>query len=221
MALERTVVVPGTLTEYGEFADLLRSLSEEEWDAPSRCAEWTVADVAGHVVGQLTDVTNLRLDGIGSPEVTERQVRERRGRSSEQLLEELEASTAAVADLAAAFDDEAWTAAGPQGDGTTLGFGVEALWFDTFLHGDDIRSALGRPTVTGPSLAPSVSHLAQVLTDQGWPSATIRLDGLQEFTVNGGNGRVIEGDPMTFILVASGRQDPSALGLDPAVNIYR
>lgn len=221
MTLERTVVVPGTITEYGEFAGLLRSLSEAEWATPSRCAGWTVADVAGHVVGQLTDVSNLRLDGLGSPEVTKRQVEECRGRTPDELADQLDAAAKAVSAMAEAFDDEAWDAEGPQGDGTTLGSGVEALWFDTFLHADDIRSSIGRPTVIGPGIAPSISHLTQVLTDQGWGPATVRLDGTQELSVSGGNGRVITGDPMTFILVASGRSEPTVLGLDETVNIYR
>ena len=221
MTLERNVVIPGMTAEYETFTDLLRSLSDEEWTTPSRCDGWTVADVAGHVVGQLTDVTQLRLDGLGTAEATQRQADERRGRTPAELADELEQSTKSAIDLAAAFDDAAWTAEGPQGNGQTLGYGIESLWFDTFLHADDIRSAVGRPTVGGAAFAPSVSHLTQVLTEQGWGPATVTLDGLQAFEVSGGGGRVIEGDPMTFILVASGRVDHDTLGLDEAVNIYR
>jgi uncharacterized protein (TIGR03083 family) len=209
------------VTEYEDFGKLLRSLSAQQWATPSRCEGWTVADVAGHVVGQLTDVTNLRLDGLGTTEATQRQVDERRGRTAAELADELEQSTKTAADLAASFDDAAWDAEGPQGGGQTLGFGLEALWFDTYLHADDIRASIGQSTPTTAGLAPSVSHLAQVLTDQGWTPAAIRLDGIQEFTVSGGGGKVVEGDPMTFILVASGRAPASTLGLDEAVNIYR
>ena len=87
MTLERTVVIPGMITEYAAFAELLRGLSDDQWAAPSRCEEWAVADVAGHVVGQLVDVSTLRLDGLGTPEVTDRQVRERRGRRPHELAE--------------------------------------------------------------------------------------------------------------------------------------
>ncbi|HLH27512.1 MAG TPA: maleylpyruvate isomerase family mycothiol-dependent enzyme [Acidimicrobiales bacterium] len=221
MTLQRTVVVPGMLAEYGAFAELLRSLSDDELTVPSRCEGWTAADVAGHVVGQLSDVANLRLQGLGTPEATQREVMERRGRTAAELAGELEAALAIVGDLAAGFDDDVWDAPGPQGDGTTLGFGVEALWFDTFLHADDIRAAVGRATVSGPGLAPSVSHITQVLTEQGWGPATVRLDGLDEFSVSGGGGITIDGDPMTFVLVASGRSDPGVLGLDETVNIFR
>ena len=222
MTLARSVVVPGMLTEYGAFADLLSDLSPEQWETPSRCDGWRVADVAAHVVGQLTDVTALRLDGLGTAEVTARQVDERRGRTAAELEDELRTSAKAAAALAEAFDDDAFNAEGPQGNGQTLGAGLEALWFDTYLHADDILSALGRSTTTREGLAPSVSHISDVLTGEGAVPATIRLGGLDEFVVSGGDGaRVIEGDPMQFILVSTGRADPAGMGLGPEINIYR
>ncbi|MGA8724329.1 MAG: maleylpyruvate isomerase family mycothiol-dependent enzyme [Acidimicrobiales bacterium] len=222
MTLERSVVVPGVLVEYRSFGELLGGLSDEQWQSPSRCAGWSVADVAGHVVGQLSDVTAFRLEGLGTPEATARQVEERRGRTADDLAQELDATTQTAADLIGSFDDDAYNAEGPQGNGQTLGYGIESLWFDTFLHADDIRVAFGGATTSTDAHAPSVSHIAQVLTHQGWHPATIRLNGLDEFLVgNGSEDRVIDGDPMEFILVSTGRADPGPLGLDPTVNIYR
>jgi hypothetical protein len=66
----------------------------------------------------------------------------------------------------------------------------------------------------------SVSHLADLLTHKGWGPATIAVAGLEEFPVSGGRGQRVEGDPLTFVLVASGRKEASALGLDPSVNVY-
>ncbi len=220
MTLGRELVVPGMLAEYRAFAALLGELSSAQWEAPSRCEGWRAADVAAHVVGQLTDVTNLRLDGLGTPEVTERQVGDRRGRSSLELADELLTGTKLAEDMSAGFDDAAWTGEVPGVTGT-LGFGLEALWFDAYLHADDIRSAAGRPSVTDARAnAASLSHIAQVLTDQGWDPATLALDGSPEFTVSGG-GRRITGDPNAFILVSTGRAPASSLGLDETVNIYR
>jgi uncharacterized protein (TIGR03083 family) len=222
MTLERSVVVPGMITEYGVFADLLDGLTPEQWEAVSRCESWRVADVAAHVVGQLTDVTALRLDGLGSPEVTARQVDERRGRTAGELAEELRTTAKAATDLVDAFDEEAFNAEGPQGNGQTLGFGLEALWFDTYLHGDDILSTFGRSTPSPKGYAPSVSHISQVLTQESAVPATIRLAGLDDFHVSGGDlRRLIDGDPMQFILVATGRADPASMGLEPEINIYR
>jgi uncharacterized protein (TIGR03083 family) len=220
MTLSRDQVVPGMVTEYQAFTELLAGLSDEEWGAPSRCAGWRAADVAGHVVGQLTDVVNLRLEGLGTPEVTQRQVDERHGRSPRQLAEELETGTKLAQDMVAGFDEVAWSSQFPGVTGT-LGFGVEALWFDTYLHADDIRSAIGRPSVLHDGgNAASLSHIAQVLTDQGWSPATLALQGCPEFSVSGG-GRRITGDPLAFVLVSTGRAPADSLGLDETVNIYR
>ena len=222
MTLTRSIVVPGMITEYGAFADLLADLSPEQWEAPSRCAGWRVADVAGHVVGQLSDVVAFRLDGLGTPEVTARQAEERRGHTPAELAEELRTSAKTATDLVASFDDAAFDAEGPQGNGQTLGYGLEALWFDTYLHADDILAASGRSIDSKGGLAPSVSHISQELTGQGWTPATIRVSGLDEFLVSGGDDhRVISGDAMPFILVATGRADPASMGLDTSVNIYR
>jgi uncharacterized protein (TIGR03083 family) len=222
MTLARSVVVPGMITEYGVFAELLDGLTVEQWEAESRCENWRVADVAAHVVGQLTDVTALRLDGLGTPEVTARQVAERRGRTAADLAEELRATTKAATDLVDAFDEDAFNAEGPQGNGQTLGYGLEALWFDTFLHGDDILAAVGRSTTAREAHAPSVSHISDTLSQEGAAPATITLTGLDEFLVSGGDSnRIIKGDPMQFILVATGRADPASMGLEPEINIYR
>jgi uncharacterized protein (TIGR03083 family) len=222
MTLARSVVVPGMITEYDEFAALLDSLSDERWDAASRCEDWRVADVAAHVVGTLSDVTAFRLDGLGTPEVTARQVDERRGSSAPDLAKELRAATKTASELVEGFDDAAYAADGPQGNGQTLGFGLESLWFDTYLHADDIRTAVGELTTSKRGLAPSVSHITQVLSQQAWTPATIRLTDMDEFLVSGGDPDVlVSGDPMQFILVSTGRADPATMGLDPAVNIYR
>jgi uncharacterized protein (TIGR03083 family) len=207
--------------QYQSFADLVRPLSPGAWETPTRCEGWRVADVAAHVVGQLTDVINLRLEGLGTAEVTARQVDERRGRSPAELADELAQSAKAGADIVASFDDAAWEGPAPGGVAGTLGFGIEALWYDAFLHADDIRAALGRESVLGDGLLVSLSHLGQILSDQGWGPATLSFTGIGEFPVRGGGGRTVSGDPLAFVLAATGRSDPGALGLDESVNVYR
>jgi uncharacterized protein (TIGR03083 family) len=220
MTLSRDLVQPGMLDEYRAFEVLVRAQSDAGWTTPTRCDGWTVADVAGHVIGQLTDVVNLRLEDLGSPEATARQVGERAGRPPGELADELAAGTESAATLAAAFDDASWDAPIAGSTVQSLGFGLESLWFDTYLHADDMRAAIGQQTTETGGLAPSVSHIAQILTDQGWDAATLSLDDLPVFEVSGG-GRTISGPAMPFILVATGRADPAALGLDSSVNIYR
>jgi uncharacterized protein (TIGR03083 family) len=209
----------GTSEEYERFADLLRALSASEWQLDTRCAGWRVGDVAAHVVGTLTDVSNLALEGLGTPEVTARQVTERRGRTSGELADELQAALKRTNHIISGAGEEAWDQRGPQPNGKSLGHGVETLWYDTFVHADDIRTATGRPTQFGPGAEASVSHLADALADRGWGPATLRLEGIREFQVDGG-GRLVTGDPMAFILAATGRTDPATIGLDETVNVY-
>jgi uncharacterized protein (TIGR03083 family) len=205
--------------EYMRFAELLRSLSESEWQMETRCDDWRVADVAAHVVGTLTDVSNLALEGLGTPEVTQRQVVERRGRTAGELADELEAALKRTNDIITGAGEEAWDQRGPQPNGKSLGHGVETLWYDTFVHADDIRTATGRPTLRGQGADASVSHLADALADREWGPATLQLDGTDRFEINGG-GRVVNGDPMAFILAATGRIDAATIGLDQSVNVY-
>jgi uncharacterized protein (TIGR03083 family) len=221
MTLSRDVVIPGMLEEYRSFEELLRGLSAQQWETASRCDGWRVGDVAAHVVGQLSDVVNLRLEGLGSPEVTKRQVDERRGQTPGDLADELGASTKVAGDLAPSFDEAAWSGPVPGGGSGTLGFGLEALWFDTYLHGDDVRSAVGQTRPSDDGTRPSVSHIAQVLSDQEWGPAELAFPGLEVFPISGGGGRTITGDAFSFILASTGRGQPAAFDLDESVNIYR
>ena len=220
MVLPRTEAVPGMFDEYVAFGELLLTLTDAEWPQPTRCAGWTVADVAGHLVGQLTDVVTGNLDGLGTPEVTVREVEERRGKSAAELAEELAQSGKLGLDITAAFDDAAWNGPLPTGGPGTLGSGIEALWADAYVHADDIRHAIGRAPVRTPGLRASVSHYAELLEQQGLPPTTLALDGLEEFPIAGG-GRRITGDAHEFVLAVTGRGDLAAFGLDETANVYR
>lgn len=220
MTLRRDEIVPGIIEELEAFGALLATLDDAAWRTQTRCEGWRVADVAAHVVGSMTDVVSGRLEGLGSPEVTAREVSERDGQSAGDLLDELTQSAKQAAELLALFDNAAWEAPSPGGYTGTLGQGVEALWYDTWAHHDDIGAALGRPARRGPGLRAGVHHVADVLSQQGWGPATLALQGIEEVPVSGG-GPAISADPLAFVLVASGRSDPASLGLDETVNIYR
>jgi uncharacterized protein (TIGR03083 family) len=204
MALARTVVSEGLLDELDRFEALVRPLSTAQWNTPSRCDGRTVGDVARHVVGSMSDVAAGRLEGLGSPEVTKREVDERAGRSAGQLADECAEARKAAAGMLPLFDDAAWAAPGPGGFDGTLGDGVEALWFDTWMHAQDIGAALSVPAVMNDGLRAAVSHVGWDLARHGW------------------NGTFPTGDNAAygFILVATGRADGSSLGADAPPNIY-
>ncbi len=217
--LSRAEISDGFLAELDNFGELIGSLDPAALDVPSRCTGWTVRDIAGHMVGQVTDVADGRLEGLGTPEVTEREAKERAGRSAQELVTELAEGRVRVAELAEQFDDAAWNVpVGTDFDGT-IGDGVLALWLDGYLHADDIRAALGMPSVRGAGLRGSVHWVAVELGRRGWGPATLALDGMEVVDVGSG-GEKIAGDPHEFLLIASGRADPAAIGLDESVNIF-
>jgi len=200
MTLPREDVSAGLVAELDNIEQLLRSLDDKDWAKPSRCEGWDVSGVASHAVGGIADVVNGKLDGLGTPEATQREVDERKGRTPSELADEAAAVRKQAADMLTIFDDDAWQAPAP--------------------GGYDIRDALGRPSDHGDGLRASASHIATELTKRSWGPATIALDGLPEFPVNGGGGKRIDGDPLKFALVATGRDDPSSIGLDDSVNLY-
>jgi uncharacterized protein (TIGR03083 family) len=168
MALDRTIVSDGLLDELDRFEQLVRSIDADDWDRPSRCEGWTVGDVARHTIGSMADVAAGRVDGLGTPEVTAREVDERAGRSPAELADECSEVRKAAAGMLPMFDDAAWASAAPGGYEGTLGDGVEALWYDTFLHADDIHAGIGRPSEIGPGLAGAISHVSFELAKRGW-----------------------------------------------------
>jgi len=219
MALSLQEVRAGIAAEHQAFVALLRELDDDAWTRPSRCAGWTVADVAAHVSGTMAEIVAGELEGQGSEPVTARQVAQRRGRTNDELADELDGAAKVSGDLLAAFDDAAWAGPAPGGFDGTLGDAVEALWYDAYLHADDIRAAVGRPSVKGPGLKASLSHVATVLGQRGWGPATLAFDGFDELDVGGG-GKRIEGDALAFVLAATGRANPSTVGLGRDINIY-
>ncbi len=219
MTLSLQEVRDGIAAEHAAFAALLRELDDDEWKRPSRCEGWTVADVAAHVSGSMTEIVAGELEGQGTEPVTARQVAQRRGRTNDELADELDGAAKGSADLLAVFDDGAWAAQAPGGFDGSLGDAVEALWFDAYLHADDIRAAVGRPSVRAPGLEASLSHVATMLSRRGWGPATLAFDGFDAFDVGGG-GKRLDGDGLAFVLAATGRADPSTVGLGSDVNIY-
>jgi uncharacterized protein (TIGR03083 family) len=205
MTLAREVVSDGLIAELGGMETLIRSLTEEQWNCPSRCAGWTVGDVARHAVGSVADATSGRLEGLGSPEATQREVDERAGRTTTELADECAEVTKAAAGMLTMFDDATWEAPVGSGIAGTIGFGVEALWFDTFMHADDMRSSIGQPPdLVGGGIAGSVSHVEAHLAEIGW-SEPLPPEGRAAYDA---------------VLVATGRADASVVGAGAPPNIY-
>jgi len=222
VALSRSDVVDASGDGIKRFEELVRSLDDQQWQTPTRCEGWNVSDVVAHVTGNMTIIAEGRLSDFADPGHVDREVNARKGKSPAELADEFAQSSKVAQDILSGIDDAAWN--GPslvEVGGPTLGAGVEAIFYDIYVHAQDINEALGRtPERDEAGMKISVSHLTDLLTEQKYKPSTVALDGMPEFPVSGGGDRVT-GDPYDFILVATGRKDPSSMGLDETVNIYR
>jgi len=114
--------------ERTELADLLASLTPEQWDAPSLCEGWRVRDVVAHVtsfdgvslVGMLRRVVRGRI--VHANQVF---VDELAPLSAQQLLERLRAHL--------------------RPEGLAASFGGRLALLDVIIHHQDIRRPLGLP----------------------------------------------------------------------------
>jgi uncharacterized protein (TIGR03083 family) len=220
MELTRTETIEGMLAEYAAFADLVEPLSEADWSAGTRCDGWQVRDVAGHVIGLCEDVAA----GVPGSRDSAQEAASVRGDAAAVAAGRLRVALDQLRPLGAALDDEAaW--AGPSGvPDLTMGEGILTLWYDTFVHADDIRAALGRAPAEGAGRRAAVAYLAGQLASRSWGPAQIVFtdDGVGSLMI----GTADESEPCRyltsrdFVLAATGRVDASSVGLDEDVNIY-
>jgi uncharacterized protein (TIGR03083 family) len=196
------------------FADLVAALDDTQWHAATRCDGFEVRDVAGHVIGLAEDVAK----GVPGSRTAEEEAATVRDDTPAHAANRLRAAVGSLRDVLAVLDDDAWNGASPIPE-LTLGEGVLTLWYDIYVHADDIRDAIGAPSERGAGLGASVAYLGRELTTRGWGPATLTLDDMPAQTVGAG-GPTVAGDPLEFVLVATGRRDPAVLGLDATVNIY-
>ena len=195
-------------------AALIEGLADDQWNAPSRCGGWLARDVAAHVVGLAEDTAAGRPGSRNADE----EAASVRHESPAGAAARLRTAVATLQSLLDVVDDDAWN--GPSGvPDLTLGDGVLTLWYDTYVHDDDIRAALGKQSERGDGLDATVAYLAKQLTAKGFGPATLALDDVERYDVSGG-GNEITGDALQFALIATGRADASLMGLDPGVNIY-
>ena len=212
---DRDRTIAGLLDEYRSFAELVGSLNASDWTRETRCTGWQVRDVAGHVVGQAVDT----VSGATGTRTPDDQAAALRGESPTALAAQLHAAMDSFTRLATAFDDAAWSAPTPV-PGLSLGQGVHALLNDAYVHGDDIRAALGLPFDAGPGLQASLDFVLGALLRDDAAAAepavaqllVVPADHFSEQT-----GIAVH----DFLLAATGRGGAARLLLPDIVNIYR
>lgn len=211
--------------EYRRLLALLDSLSDEEWNAPTVCGEWTVKLLVAHVLGAAESNASFReflkqavrgfrkararksdlVDGLN-----EVQVIDRKHMSPAELCERL----AGVSDGAIRGRRRTPRLFRPMklGDGTggkiSLGHLMDVVYTrDLWMHRNDISAA------TGKSFDVSPAHDGRIIEDvvREWASKhdapfVLELTGPAGGSFQrGSNGQLITLDAVEFCLVVSGR----------------
>jgi uncharacterized protein (TIGR03083 family) len=170
--LDKPDVLNGLFTVWDSIDALLVGLSETEWRAPTPLPGWCVQAVVSHIIG-----TESFLDGIPAPEpdidvkaldhvrndvgaMNECWVRHLGGQSGDSVLQRYRAVTEGRRKVLQAMSEEDWNAetltpAGPDSYGRFMRIRV----FDCWMHEQDIRMAIGRPS-SDAELEGSASRLS-------------------------------------------------------------
>ena len=114
--------------ERTDLAELLRTLSTEQWHAPSLCDGWSVKDVVAHMIS---------YDDLGAVGMMRRFVKGRIVRANEVGVEEYR--PLGIPELLEVFEERL------QPRGLTAGLGGMIGLVDGTIHHQDIRRALNKP----------------------------------------------------------------------------
>ena len=178
--------------QVADLLDLLESLGPDEWAAPTPTG-WTAHELVGHLVGveeylgaelglwPFTTSVDVRHDHVA---VTLDAVAAQRHRAPADTIRAWRSRAAAIVDHVARLDDEALARRLPfHGVEMSLRSILGARTFEVWAHGDDIRSATGRP-LQAPSpdrlrlmsnLAVRALPLGMLLAGLDRPGRTVRL----------------------------------------------
>ncbi|OBK14385.1 maleylpyruvate isomerase family mycothiol-dependent enzyme [Mycobacterium asiaticum] len=180
--LDKSEVLTGLFTVWDDLDELLRGLSEPDWRTPSALAGWDVQAVVSHIIG-----TESFLQGISPPapdvdvsalqhvrneigvmnECWVRHLSQEPGATVLEKFREVTSTRRKVLDNMSVDD---WNAVGPTPAGPdSYGRFMRIRVFDCWMHEQDIRIGLGRPSsdedLTGPAAQLS---LAEIETSMGF-----------------------------------------------------
>ena len=178
--------------ERADLADLLATLTPEEWEARTLCDRWRVRELVAHLVsyddldarGLLRRFAQGRLNPDRANAVG---VAEYGPRSPEELL--------------AFLRDHL------EPRGLTSGFGGRIALVDGMVHHQDIRRPLGRPReIPAERLRPALSFALVAPPIRGfWRARGLRLVAT-DLDWAGGRGRLVEGPGEALLMAIAGRR---------------
>ena len=171
----------------------LRSLTPQQWDAPSLCEGWRVRDVAGHLVTGLetslpTVLMKTAKAGFSISKASAQAGRETGSRPTEELIKAIETPT----ELA----------------GFAKVIGYKKLVPDVTIHHEDIRRAVSMSPHEVPAERMKFS-LTTLRQDTGPLKAKKRSQGLRFVATDldwaEGEGPEVRGPALSLLLAMGGR----------------
>jgi uncharacterized protein (TIGR03083 family) len=229
--------------EIGAWLELVRPLDADEWHRPTVCAEWDVADIVGHLVGQADEVrrpwafprrelrARRRYPGVeqfdrhmmvqadeyrGTPpaELTARF--ERRWHKASRTILRLPRPVRA---MRLTIDD----IPDPTFKRVALGYVHDVLLSrDLWMHRDDVCQALGRPFDAGPHATELIAQVMLDLQLTGYwsgPAVVVELTGPGAGRYQLGSGDPVgtaSVDAVSYMRTVSGRDDHPVVTGDAA-----
>jgi|SRR5882757_6427537 len=178
--------------ERADLADLLATLSPEEWEARTLCDRWRVHEVVAHLVSydELDTTGLLRRLALG-----------RFHPDRANAVGVVEYGPRTPADLLAFLRGHL------EPRGLTSGFGGRIGLLDALVHHQDIRRPLGRPReIPAERLRPALSFALVAPPIRGfWRARGLRLVAT-DLDWAGGRGRLVEGTGEALLLTIAGRR---------------
>jgi len=178
--LDKSDVLPGLFAEWDSIDALLDGLPESGWQAPTPLPGWCVRAVVSHIIG-----TESFLEGIAPPPpdidvkslehvrndigaMNECWVRHLSEEPGSGVLERYRALTGKRREVLASMSDDDWNAPTPTPAGMdSYGRFMRIRVFDCWMHEQDIRMALRRPSsdaeLDGPALRLSLDEIAATM----------------------------------------------------------
>jgi uncharacterized protein (TIGR03083 family) len=224
---------------YDQLLALLDELSVEEWEAPTECPGWTVADMVGHLIGVAKSYASVRelirqqvwgfrhrpeFDGNSLDAVNALQIEDHRTLVPAERVAALRAAAgpsvrgrmripAAFRRISGSVDPGGSTATGmPARD--TLGHLVDVIITrDVWMHRVDIARATGRdlPVAPGTDGAIVADVVAEWAGRHGQPFELTLTGSAGGAFVQGERGERLELDAVEFCRVLSGRAEGNGL----------
>ncbi|MBO0876949.1 MAG: maleylpyruvate isomerase family mycothiol-dependent enzyme [Pseudonocardia sp.] len=172
--------------ERTDLVAFLRTLSEEDWEAPSLCAGWRVRDVVGHLLYDAVPASSYLRSAVrqrSADRINEYWVSKAKGLSPSVLVDMLGSSA---------------------GRGLFARLAPRIALADALVHHQDIRRPLGRErTIPAPRLLSVLDH-PDPFAHPGRRARGLRLVA-SDVRWSKGNGPTVRGTGEAIALAVAGR----------------